>query len=92
MAVPLFNLTPNLTDSESDTLGPPLILKYKFIRHRDDDFRRAKHVSGVVWPPRPSFPVRHQFLRLYRNVSSGSVSPDSGSGEERGASFWPPRL
>ncbi|CAL2249855.1 unnamed protein product [Prunus armeniaca] len=31
MAVPLFNLAPNLTDSESDSLALPLILKYKFI-------------------------------------------------------------
>ncbi|BFG26422.1 hypothetical protein CerSpe_126960 [Prunus speciosa] len=31
MAVPLFNLAPNLTDSESDSLTLPLILKYKFI-------------------------------------------------------------
>ncbi|KAL6287637.1 hypothetical protein ACE6H2_012027 [Prunus campanulata] len=42
MAVPLFNLAPNLTDSKSDSLALPLILKYKFIRCRDDDFRRAK--------------------------------------------------
>ncbi|CAL8139919.1 unnamed protein product [Prunus armeniaca] len=85
MAVPLFNLAPNLTNSESDSLALPLILKYKFILRRDDDFRRAKQVSGVVWPPRPSFPVRHQFLRLYKNVSNGSASPDSGQGrsEER---------
>ncbi|XP_021818020.1 uncharacterized protein LOC110760134 [Prunus avium] len=85
MAVPLFNLAPNLTDSESDSSALPLILKYIFILRRDDDFRRAKHVSGVVWPPGPSFPVPHQFLRLYRNVSSGSASPNSGQGrsEER---------
>ncbi|KAI5340654.1 hypothetical protein L3X38_019928 [Prunus dulcis] len=31
MEVPLFNLAPNLTDSESDSLALPLILKYKFI-------------------------------------------------------------
>ncbi|VVA19097.1 Hypothetical predicted protein [Prunus dulcis] len=33
MEVPLFNLAPNLTDSESDSLALPLILKYKFILH-----------------------------------------------------------
>ncbi|CAL8073753.1 unnamed protein product [Prunus armeniaca] len=47
MAVPLFNLAPNLTDSESDSLVLPLILKYKFILRWDDDFRRAKHISGL---------------------------------------------
>ncbi|CAL9026661.1 unnamed protein product [Prunus brigantina] len=31
MAVPLFNLAPNLTDSDSDSLALLLILKYKFI-------------------------------------------------------------
>lgn len=100
MAVPVFNLAPDLTVSrlclgstlflcscllQSLVVFEFLILKFRILA-RNHDFRRAKHAATVLSSPRSSFPCRNQLLWLRWNVPSGSASRDSG--EERGVS-WP---
>lgn len=100
MAVPVFNLAPDLTVSrlclgstlflcscllQSLVVFEFLILKFRILA-RNHDFRRAKHAATILSSPRSSFQCRNQLVWLRWNVPSGSASRDSG--EERRVS-WP---